>query len=427
MTLETNYRSTPEVLALANRVLAAGRTRGRRATAGRGGPAAQASRREPGVGAGAGDRRVRDRRGRAGRHHRRDPGARPVGHRARRDGHPRPDQRAAAGDRGCARRGRHPVPRPRRAVLRATRGPARDPGRDRARTRRRQRTARRRGWRPRSSASWVSGATRSRTGRRRASVTGRSSPCSSWPRSSSGRTPTADVAAFLAEVERRTAIEAGGEAAGVELLTYHRAKGLEWDAVFLPALEEGTLPIRQATEPAELAEERRLLYVGITRARRYLWLSWATRRTGATGREGRRSRSRFLDGLVPAAGAAAGRRDRCADGRVRPAGDGRAPKVDPADRSPLSNALRAWRTARARADAVAPFIVFHDSTIEAIAARRPRSMAELRRVPGRRPDEARPLRRGDHRRRRPRAGREAPESATHLVRVRTSPCEPPRT
>ena len=183
-------------------------------------------------------------------------------------------------------------------------------------------------------------------------------------------------------MERRTAIEAGGEAAGVELLTYHRAKGLEWDAVFLPALEEGTLPIRQATEPAELGEERRLLYVGITRARRYLWLSWATRRTGATGREGRRSRSRFLDGLVPAA------RDPRVDGTdARTAGsgrpgDGRAPKVDPADRSPLSNALRAWRTARARADAVAPFIVFHDSTIEAIAARRPRSMAELRRVPG---------------------------------------------
>ena len=59
-----------------------------------------------------------------------------------------------------------------------------------------------------------------------------------------------------------------------------------------------------------------------------------------------------------------------------------AAKVDPADRSPLSNALRAWRTARAKADAVAPFIVFHDSTIEAIAERRPRSIADLRRVPG---------------------------------------------
>jgi DNA helicase-2/ATP-dependent DNA helicase PcrA len=191
--------------------------------------------------------------------------------------------------------------------------------------------------------------------------------------------PTADVGAFLEEIARRSAIEAGGEAAGVELLTYHRAKGLEWEAVFLPALEEGTLPIRQAKEPSEIAEERRLLYVGITRARRSLWLSWATSRVASSGREARRSRSRFLDGLVPPSAA-----------RARPliaVGPGAAPReraanVDPADRSPLSNALRAWRTARARADAVAPFIVFHDSTIEAIAERRPRSIADLRRVPG---------------------------------------------
>jgi DNA helicase-2/ATP-dependent DNA helicase PcrA len=189
--------------------------------------------------------------------------------------------------------------------------------------------------------------------------------------------PTADVPAFLAEVERRTEVEAGGTATGVELLTYHRAKGLEWDAVFLPALEEGTLPIRQSTTPDELAEERRLLYVGITRARRYLWLSWATTRTAASGRGGRRNRSRFLDGLVPASA----RRVAAAE-TAGPSGRQPTVKGDPAHRSPLSNALRAWRTARARADAVAPFIVFHDSTIEAIAARRPRSMAELRRVPG---------------------------------------------
>ena len=67
---------------------------------------------------------------------------------------------------------------------------------------------------------------------------------------------------------------------------------------------------------------------------------------------------------------------------VGPGRDARPPKVDPADRSPLSNALRTWRTARAKADAVAPFIVLHDSTIEAIAERRPRSIADLRRVPG---------------------------------------------
>jgi len=188
--------------------------------------------------------------------------------------------------------------------------------------------------------------------------------------------PHADVDAFLAEIERRIAIETGGAASGIELLTYHRAKGLEWDAVFLPALEEGTLPIRQATEPVELAEERRLLYVGITRARRHLWLSWATRRTGTTGREGRRSRSRFLDGLVPASAA----RPRVGASTAGAGEHGANPSRD--ERSALSNALRAWRTARARDDAVAAFIIFHDSTIEAIAERRPRSLAELRRVPG---------------------------------------------
>ena len=190
--------------------------------------------------------------------------------------------------------------------------------------------------------------------------------------------PAADLASFLTELDRRIAIEAGGIATGVELLTYHRAKGLEWEAVFLPALEEGSLPIRQASEPAELAEERRLLYVGITRARRHLWLSWSTRRTGAGGREARRNRSRFLDGLVPPSAG----RARVAGEAARTSAATHAPKVDPADRSPLSNALRAWRTARARTDAVAPFIVFHDATIEAIAALRPRSIAELRRVPG---------------------------------------------
>jgi DNA helicase-2/ATP-dependent DNA helicase PcrA len=190
--------------------------------------------------------------------------------------------------------------------------------------------------------------------------------------------PTAGVADFLADTERRAEAESGGAAAGVELLTYHRAKGLEWEAVFLPALEEGTLPIRQATEPDELAEERRLLYVGVTRAQRHLWLSWARRRLGPTGRESRRSRSRFLDPLVPASPRTARPLGLASERRSADV----APKVAPSDRSPLSNALRAWRTERARTDQVAPFIVFHDATIEAIAARRPRSIPELRRVPG---------------------------------------------
>ena len=107
-----------------------------------------------------------------------------------------------------------------------------------------------------------------------------------------------DAHALLAELEARAAAEAEGSADGVNLLTLHRAKGLEWDAVLLPGLEEGTLPIRQAADDDEaLAEERRLLYVGLTRARRHLALSWAERRVGSGVRETRRRPSRFLRAL----------------------------------------------------------------------------------------------------------------------------------
>ena len=119
-----------------------------------------------------------------------------------------------------------------------------------------------------------------------------------------------------------------------------------------------------------------MLYVGITRARRHVWLSWATARIGTSGRETRRNRSRFLNGLVPSAPG------RTLVHSTRNGSAERPVRVEPGDRSPLSNALRAWRTARAKQDEIAAFIVFHDSTIEAIAAARPRSIAELRRVPG---------------------------------------------
>ncbi len=204
--------------------------------------------------------------------------------------------------------------------------------------------------------------------------------------------PGAGLDGFLAEVERRTAAEAeGAPGSGVELLTFHRAKGLEWDAVFLPALEEGILPIRQATEPAEIEEERRLLYVGITRARAHLWLSSSRRRDGKSTD---RRRSRFLlevAGAARPAGAPSAARRGDAPGRspipvgpgVRPREAAGAAAVLGADGPPgLFEALRAWRLERARADAVPPYVILHDSTLTAVAERRPRDLADLATIPG---------------------------------------------
>ncbi len=161
---------------------------------------------------------------------------------------------------------------------------------------------------------------------------------------------------YLAELDRRAAVESAAQGSGVNLLTYHRAKGLEWDAVFLPALEEGLLPIRQAKSDEAVAEERRLLYVGITRARRHLALSWS------------RAPSRFVAELrVPVV--------RAVPSDIRP-----SPAPEPDGR--LLGELQAWRRERARRDGVPAYVVAHDATLVAIAEARPESVAALRRVKG---------------------------------------------
>ncbi|HTF60140.1 MAG TPA: ATP-dependent DNA helicase UvrD2, partial [Actinomycetes bacterium] len=185
----------------------------------------------------------------------------------------------------------------------------------------------------------------------------------------------AGMALFLEEVGRRAAQEAEGTGGGVNLLTYHRAKGLEFDAVLLPAVEEGVLPIRQASTPAEVAEERRLLYVGLTRARVHLWLSWAARRAGPSGREQSRKPSRFLDDLVPPGGS-----------RVRPravaTGMTRTGRASVRADGPLAEQLRVWRRKRAEADGVPAYVVFNDRTLAALSERQPRSRGELLAVEG---------------------------------------------
>ena len=96
---------------------------------------------------------------------------------------------------------------------------------------------------------------------------------------------------FTDELMERQAGQHEPTVAAVTLATLHSAKGLEWDAVFLIGLAEGLVPISYASTFEQIDEERRLLYVGITRARKRLSLSWAS--TGSQQRTPR-EKSRFL-------------------------------------------------------------------------------------------------------------------------------------
>jgi len=180
--------------------------------------------------------------------------------------------------------------------------------------------------------------------------------------------PDEGIAEFLEELARRFSAEESGR--GVKLMTYHRAKGLEFEAVFLPRLLDGELPYRSGRNRAPVDEERRLLYVGITRAKRFLFLTWpADARTG---------RSVFVDELTWQPPSEPRVASRSASGpkappRVKAAGP-------PAD--PLFDALRRWRRDRAERDGVPAYVVFHDSTLAEIASRRPRTLSDLRMVSG---------------------------------------------
>ncbi|MBX6390455.1 MAG: ATP-dependent DNA helicase UvrD2 [Frankia sp.] len=218
--------------------------------------------------------------------------------------------------------------------------------------------------------------------------------------------PEADLDRFVAELADRAAHQHVPTVEGVTLASLHAAKGLEWDAVFLVGLVEGMVPIVYAQTEEEIAEERRLLYVGVTRAREHLTLSWSL----ARGEGGRRTRrpSRFLDGLRaarrPAAGAGGRDRRGSAEGgeggprrqaravvRCRVCGQsltGQAARfgrcatcpspVDPE----LLDRLRAWRTATARELNQPAFVVLTDATLQAVAESRPSSVAELAALPG---------------------------------------------
>jgi DNA helicase II / ATP-dependent DNA helicase PcrA len=150
---------------------------------------------------------------------------------------------------------------------------------------------------------------------------------------------------FVAYLEERFGSNSGR---GVHLLTYHRAKGLEFEAVFLPRLEERELPSKLSKTAASLAEERRLLYVGLTRAKRHLTVTWSGKP------------SRFLAELE------------IREPAPRP--------VEPDD--PLYETLKEWRLKTAKAEDKPAYVIFHNSTLAEIVRRAPRTREELSMVPG---------------------------------------------
>ena len=196
---------------------------------------------------------------------------------------------------------------------------------------------------------------------------------------------------FLADLDRRAAEQHAPAAGGVTLATLHAAKGLEWDAVFLAGMHDGAMPLSHATTETEVDEERRLLYVGMTRAREHLVVSWASART--PGGRGNRRPSRFLESLLPEsarARAAAPKARRavhcreCGKPRSTAAEKKRARCGDcPASYDEeLFERLRVWRKERAEAESVPAFVVFTDATLQLIAEQRPTSEAALLRISG---------------------------------------------
>ena len=186
----------------------------------------------------------------------------------------------------------------------------------------------------------------------------------------------ADLAGFVAELEERAATQNAPTIEGVTISTLHAAKGLEWDAVFLAGMSEGLMPISFAETPAAVDEERRLLYVGVTRAREHLHISYARARA-ASGR-GNRKRTRFLDGIWPETENVS----RATRNRRRSKEMATEFELNHPDDVALLNDLKAWRTVQASDERKPPYMILVDTVLMSIASSKPATIQELGRVKG---------------------------------------------
>jgi len=205
-----------------------------------------------------------------------------------------------------------------------------------------------------------------------------------------------DLAGFVAELDERASADFAPQAPGVTLASLHAAKGMEWNRVFIIGASDGLIPFSQAEKPVQRAEERRLLYVGLTRARTHLSISWAHARE--PGGRSQRELSRFLAHLVPAQASSSqprvtkGARQKRGVASCRTCGKGLVTAAErtvgrcrtcPATFDPhFFDRLRAWRLDKAHEMSVPAFVVFTDATLIAIAEKLPTSASELLAIPG---------------------------------------------
>jgi DNA helicase-2/ATP-dependent DNA helicase PcrA len=184
--------------------------------------------------------------------------------------------------------------------------------------------------------------------------------------------PALDLPGFVTHLAERAGAQHAPTVQGVTLASMHAAKGLEWDVVFVVGLVDGVVPIAQSlSRPLAVDEERRLLYVALTRAREQLMLSWSLARNPGAKRA--RPRSRFLTGLAPDSGPTA-------PAARRP---GKRPKVVlEGEAGELFERLRTWRSQAAQSASVPAYVVFTDATLQAIAETRPSNLRELSGLPG---------------------------------------------
>lgn len=186
------------------------------------------------------------------------------------------------------------------------------------------------------------------------------------------RQTNANLEQFVEELQERAEAKANPQVEGVALSTLHAAKGLEWRAVHLIGVSEGLLPISLAVTPAAIEEERRLLYVGVTRAKEHLAISYAKTRSG--GRSRARKVSRFVEGMWPRETWEAKRQAR--KPTTRDTNEQFLSEADSATRA-LFEELREWRTGTAREGGVPAFTVFADATLRDVANAKPRTLRQF--------------------------------------------------